>query len=112
MFEGILFSHWLLAILGLVLYYLKIIAQGEELSIKEIFNRTTIVTLISSVIFIPILFYVCSEPGMSDIIPINNLTAVIAGYQTQDMMTLLFNVGISKFKISDEDKNDLRKKYN
>lgn len=98
MFEGITYVHWILAALGLILYYLRQIGNFDGEKWKDAFDRKQITLLISSVIFIPILFFVCSESGMSEIIPINYLTAVIAGYQTRDVMDLFFNFGKTKIE--------------
>lgn len=100
MFEGITYIHWILATLGLALYYLRQIGNFDGQKWKDMFDRKQITVLISSIIFIPVLFFVCSEPGMNEIIPINYLTAVVAGYQTRDVMNLFFKFGQDKIKIN------------
>lgn len=92
MFDHFSTLHLLIAYGGLIVYHLIKIAQST-CTFKECFNKKEILTLIASAISIPIILIICSDTSMKDILPINHVTAFLAGYQTQDILAKIGDFG-------------------
>lgn len=80
--------HWILAYLG---FGVKIIMEMAETpgSLLSGFNKKDVLTAIASTIAIPAILIVCSDTSLKDILPINYVTAFLAGYQTQALLRSL-----------------------
>lgn len=94
--------HLLIAYGGLLVYYLILIGQNP-CTFKDCFTKREILTLIASVIAIPIILIICSDTSMKDILPINHVTAFLAGYQTQDTLAKIgyFGNKFNKNKVTE-----------
>lgn len=77
--------HWALAYTGLLVHILMKIGNMRGL-LKDSFTRKFITTTIASFLLIPAILLICTDTGMKELLPINYLTAFLAGYQTQSLM--------------------------
>lgn len=93
--------HLALAYVGMLLHILTKLA---ELSKTEGFTlpsyvKKNIYTMIASIIMIPVLLIIATDSSMKDILPINNVTSVLAGWQTQSVFKSLMTMFQSKVKV-------------
>lgn len=98
--------HWLLAYAGMAIHILLKVAdlnQTPDFSIRS-HIRKNIYTIMASVIMIPVLLIVLSDDSLKDILPINKVTAVLAGYQTQSLFRSIMNMFGNRIK-KDENGN-------
>jgi len=77
--------HWALAYVGLLAHVFMKIANCKG-NLLSCFSRKFIMTTLASVLIIPAILLVCTDTGMKELLPINYLTAFLAGYQTQSML--------------------------
>lgn len=83
--SGLNSIHFLLAYSGLLLSLLMKMAEEYPLpgfKMKEFFKRY-LISILFSLIAIPVLLIVATDTTMKDFLPINYVTAVLAGWQTQ-----------------------------
>jgi len=85
-------THLLLAYGGLILHTLLKLAE-TPLKLSESFDKRMVLVTIASAIGIPILLLICSDTSMKDILPINYVTAFLAGYQTQSFLRSVGSIG-------------------
>lgn len=83
--------HLILAYVGMLLH---ILVKLQELKQEQSFILTeyikkNIYSFIASIIMIPVLLILSYDTSLKDILPINNLTAVLAGWQTQSIFKSL-----------------------
>lgn len=78
--------HWALAYTGLIVHILLKIGNQKG-TLSGLFTRKFVVTNLASFILIPTLLLICTDTGMKELLPINYLTAFLAGYQTQSLMS-------------------------
>ena len=99
--------HWLLAYAGMTIHILLKVAdlnQTPDFSIRSHIKKN-IYTIVASIIMIPVLLIVLSDDSLKDILPINKVTSVLAGYQTQSVFKSIMNMFASRVKSeSDADK--------
>ena len=99
-FEGIDPIHWVLAYAGMFIHILLKVAdlnQTPDFSIKSHVKKN-IYTIIASLIMIPVLLIVLTDTSLKEVLPINKVTAVLAGYQTQSIFKSLMNMYQSRIK--------------
>lgn len=92
--EGLNALHFLLAYAGMVLYLLAKLAEvfpKEDFQASK-FIKENIITTIISVIGIPVLLVIATDSSLQDILPINNVTAVLCGWQTQSLFKSVFSM--------------------
>ena len=77
--------HWLLAYTGLAVQLLMKLAETPGPLFSD-FTKKEILVLLASGISIPAILIVCTDTSMRDILPINYVTAFLAGYQTQSFL--------------------------
>lgn len=77
--------HWALAYTGLIVHILLKVGNQTG-AMSSILTRKFIVTNLASLLLIPALLLICTDTGMKELLPINYLTAFLAGYQTQSLM--------------------------
>ena len=84
--------HWLLAYAGLVIHQLmKMAATPGKFSIS--FKKKDVLVLIASAISIPAILVICTDTSLADVLPINYVTAFLAGYQTQEILKSFTGIG-------------------
>lgn len=90
-FEGIESIHFFLAYAGAILHILMKLSEvfsRSDFSWK-FFIRKNIIPFIISVIGIPVLLVVATDTSLKETLPINYVTAVLAGWQTQSFFKTL-----------------------
>jgi len=92
--------HWALAYTGLLVHLLMKIGNMKG-SIWISFSRKFITSTIASFLLIPAILLICTDTGMKELLPINYLTAFLAGYQTQSLMANI--VSLKKLKTDESD---------
>jgi hypothetical protein len=97
---GVTIIHLVLAYIGMLLHMLVKLAELNE---QKDFNlisyaKKNIYTVIASIIMIPVLLILSSDTSLKDVLPINNVTAVLAGWQTQSVFRSLMSFYSGKIK--------------
>ena len=95
--------HWILAFSGAVVYVLlKIqeLSSGKGYKFGDYLKKYWASTS-ATAIMIPILLIILSE-NFEDILPINNITAVLVGYQTNSIFKTVMGAGAKKFVKKEE----------
>jgi hypothetical protein len=83
--------HIILAYVGMlihVLVKLQELKQQNSFVLTE-YIKKNIYSFIASLIMIPVILILSSDTSLKDFLPINNLTAVLAGCQTQSIFKSL-----------------------
>lgn len=107
--EGLDPVHFLLAYAGMLISLLGRLAKvfnRPEFTAK-IFFRTNIIPTLISIIGIPVLLIIATDPIVKSTLPINYLTAMLVGLQTQSFFKTLFSIyGGSKKNIATTQQNN------
>lgn len=96
--------HWILAFAGAFIYVLlKIQEMNADKNYKfGDYLKKHWASTIATIIMIPVSLLILSE-NFPDILPINNMTATLVGYQTNSMFKTIMGAVASKFiKKNDE----------
>lgn len=84
--------HFLLAYAGLLLNLLM--KLGEEYPLLDFSVRTFfkkyLISILFSIVAIPVLLIVSTDSGIHEFLPVNYVTAVLAGWQTQAVFKSTF----------------------
>ena len=101
--EGLDPVHFLLAYAGMLISLLGRLAKvfnRPEFTAK-IFFRTNIIPTLISIIGIPVILIIATDPVVKSMLPINYVTAMLAGLQTQSLFKTIFSIyGGSKKNIT------------
>lgn len=95
--------HWLLAYAGALIYVLLKIQElnrEKEFKFGDYLKKHWASTL-ATVVMIPVCLLILSE-NFSDVLPINNLTAVLCGYQTNQVFRSIMSLGKKKYNVEEE----------
>lgn len=97
--ENLDLLHWLLAFAGALIHILLKIQEANDgkKSIKDYVTKNW-ASISASIIMIPVILLVLSDTALSEVLPINHVTALLAGYQTNSLFKTLINVGSTKYK--------------
>jgi hypothetical protein len=90
--EKITYIHWFLAYAGLFIQILLKLSDVKGNLLANI-KRKDVLTVLASIIAIPVVLIVCTDSAMKELLPINYLTALLAGQQTQYLLSVLVNMG-------------------
>lgn len=101
--ENLDILHWLLAFAGALIH---VLLKVQEMSRdkKYVFGsyiKKNWASLLATIIMIPVLLIVLSDTALAEVLPINHVTALLAGYQTNSLFKTLIGVGKKKY-IQDE----------
>lgn len=77
--------HWMLAYSGLAVQFLMKMAEMPG-SLFAGFTKKDLLVLIASGIAIPAILVMCTDTSLKEVLPINYVTAFLAGYQTQSIL--------------------------
>lgn len=96
-----LINHFwlLLAYAGMLLHVLiKIEEERKKGTLTTVKNwmKENVVSMIISIIGIPVLLLTMDTPAVAELLPINNLTSVLLGYQTQSILKSFMSIAGSK----------------
>lgn len=95
--------HWILAYAGALIYVLlKIQELNRQKGYKfGSYLKENWASTVATAIMIPVSLLILSE-NFADVLPINNLTAVLTGYQTNQIFRSLMSLGKRKYNVDDE----------
>ena len=103
------FIHIILAYAGLLIY---VLVKLQDESLKKGFtfggfinNRTNLLSLLISVVSIPVILLMATDPSIKELLPINNVTSVLAGWQTNSVFRSLMSVYESKLNKANSNNN-------
>lgn len=89
-------EYYALAYAGMVLHILTKLAEltkEKKFSFRQ-YIKKNIFNILATFIMIPILLIISTDTSLKDILPINYVTAVLAGWQTQSLFrTLMLMAG-------------------
>ncbi len=103
--ENLTTMHFLLAYAGMLihlLFKLAKISKSPTFGFKT-FLKTNIFSMIATFISIPVILIMASDEAIKDTLPINNVTAVLAGWQTISTFKNLMGMFGKKQKSDDHD---------
>jgi hypothetical protein len=86
--------HFILAYAGMLIHILMKLAEvfpRPDFSYKN-FIRKNLITTIISIIGIPVLLIVATDTSLHELLPVNYITAVLCGWQTQSLFKTIFEL--------------------
>lgn len=92
--SGLESIHFALGYAGLFLNILMKMGEGyplPEFTFREFFKRN-LFSILFSLVAIPVLLIVATDTSIHEFLPINKVTAVLAGWQTQSLFKSTFNM--------------------
>jgi hypothetical protein len=100
--------HWILAYASALIY---VLLKINELNQNKDYKFGTYIkqhwaSSLATAIMIPVALIVLAD-NFPDILPINNITACLCGWQTNSMFRTLMSAGKNKFIKENEGKNEL-----
>ena len=84
--------HYLLAYAGLLIHVLMKLSETPG-GLFEGWVKKDWLVVITSAVSIPVILILCTDTSLKDLLPINHLTAFLAGYQTQSFLRTLSGIG-------------------
>ena len=90
MLEHFEVTHLLLAYTGLLIHVILKLAQLPG-GLFNGFTKKDVLVVLASALSIPVILILCSDTAMKEFLPINNVTAFLAGYQTQSFLKTFSN---------------------
>ena len=92
LFPGLEIQHIILAYVGVLLHILVKLAelkkQDQKFTLKS-YCKSNTYTILATAIMVPLLLILSTDTSLKDVLPINNVTAVLAGWQTQSVFKSL-----------------------
>jgi divalent metal cation (Fe/Co/Zn/Cd) transporter len=90
--------HWALAFAGALIY---VLLKIQELNTDKNYKfgdylKKHWASTVATIIMIPVALLILSE-NFPDILPINNITATLVGYQTNSIFKTIMGAGANKF---------------
>ena len=107
--DGLTMQHLILAYAGMiihVLFKLAKISKARDFNIKT-FLKQNIFSMAATFLSIPVILIMATDPAIKDTLPINNVTAVLAGWQTNSTFKNLMGLFGKKGKTSKEESSDV-----
>lgn len=95
--------HWALAYTGLLVHIFMKIANMRG-TLRNSITRKFVMTTVASFLLIPAILLICTDTSMKDLLPINYMTAFLAGYQTQ---SLVLNITAFSTKSLNNESNNI-----
>jgi len=98
--------HLILAYVGMFLHVLtklQELKQADQVFDLSEYVKKNIFSLIASLVMIPVILILSADTAMKEFLPINNFTAVLAGWQTQSIFKTLMSFAGKKAKISNDE---------
>ena len=86
--------HLFLAYLGMILHILMKLSELSKVPNFTIrgYVKNNVYTMIATFIMIPVLLIMVKDPSIKDMLPINNVTAVLAGWQTNSAFKTIMSM--------------------
>jgi len=103
--EQITLIQWFIAFSAMLVRILKNInvAQEDNKFTFTSYFRKKGVAMLATLILLPVVLLVCTDSSLNQILPINNVTAFLAGFQTDWVCDAI--VELSKAKINKNKEN-------
>jgi len=91
--------HWMLAFAGALIHSLLKVAELQREGKYQPLDylKSNYITLIATVIMIPTILIVITDTSLAELLPINYVTALLTGYQTQSLFKSLISIGGKKY---------------
>lgn len=108
-FPGLQPQHVILAYVGVLLHILIKLAELKKKNSRftpKGYLKSNIYTIMATTIMVPLLLVLSTDTSMKDILPINNVTAVLAGWQTQSVFRSLMAIYSGRVSSDDTPNND------
>jgi divalent metal cation (Fe/Co/Zn/Cd) transporter len=98
--------HWILAFAGAAIYILLKIQENKANKDYKFgdYMKKNWASTIATVIMIPVLLLILAD-DFADVLPVNNITATLIGYQTNSLFRSVMTAGANKF-IKKEEKTE------
>jgi len=92
--ENLTTLHWILAYAGALIYVLSKLQENSEIKGYAIgcYVKKNLASTLATIIMIPVCLLIISE-NFEQTLPINNLTAVLCGWQTNSIFKSLMMMG-------------------
>jgi len=89
---------WLIAYGGAMIHVLMKLSEAPENKklLSSITRKDKIITL-SSLVAIPVLLLIMTDTSISELLPLNYVTAFLTGYQTQSLLRSFANIAGNKY---------------
>ena len=95
-------AYWLIAYGGAAIHILmKFSEVPEKTQIRAAFTRKDKFLTIASLVAIPVLLIVMTDTGLSELLPLNYITAFLTGYQTQSFLRSFASIAGNKYAPKD-----------
>lgn len=78
-------TYWFLAYSGVLIHFMVKWMESKR-PLEVFWQRDVFVPMIISGMSIPVILILLTEPFVASVLPLNKLTAFIAGYQTQSVL--------------------------
>lgn len=104
--ENITIIQWCLAFSGMLIHTLQAIAVAQTDKKFKLLSyiKEKWVHLLTTLIMLPVILITITDTSLVEILPINNLTALLAGFQTDSFFGALVEMGRNKYlKKGDKD---------
>lgn len=97
-------EYYALAYTGMILHILMKLAELSKEKKFSFFSylKKNIFNIIASFIMIPVILIIATDTGVKDLLPINYVTAVLTGWQTQSLFRTLMQLGTKTIKTNEE----------
>lgn len=95
--------HWLLAFSGAFLHLLSILAvkvKQPDFSFK-VMIKENLISILTTLVMIPTTLVVIADTSLKELMPINNLTAFLVGYQVQEIFNRVIAIASNKYKLKE-----------
>lgn len=91
-------TYWLIAYGGASIHILmKLSEVPEKQSLFSGFTRKDMFVTVASFIAIPVLLVIMTDTSLSELLPLNYVTAFLTGYQTQSLLRSFTMIAGSKY---------------
>lgn len=114
--EKLTLLHFILAYTGMFLYILLKVKKATtypNFQFKAWLTKpTNIISIIASIVMVPVILIMACDPAIADTLPINNVTSVLAGWQTNSTFRSLMGFYGKKGKDKEDDGSDMEAETN
>lgn len=95
--------QWILAYAGSFIYIMMKLQELQDIKGYQLgaYIKKYWASTLATSVMIPVCMLILSE-NFDDLLPVNNLTAVLVGYQTNQIFKSIMSIGGKKFTKSDE----------
>tara|TARA_R110000764_G_scaffold542_3_gene2042 strand:- start:783 stop:1103 length:321 start_codon:yes stop_codon:yes gene_type:complete len=95
--------HLILAFGGMTIHVLMKLGEltkSDDFSVKDYFEKYKF-NMLASILMIPLLLLMATDTSLTEILPLNNVTAVLMGWTTNSTFKALMGIYSNKLKTND-----------